>query len=128
MLDADIAIYAMRGNARIDAAVRRAGEGRVAISALVHSQLLQGVPERSDPLLESRAIATLVRSLGIMPYETDASHAYGRIIDAIGFNRRHAVDRMIAAHAISLDATLVTNNVSDFADIPDLSVTNWTAG
>ncbi len=34
-------------------------------------------------------------------------------------------DRMIAAHALSLGATLVTNNQADFAGIPGLVTENW---
>ena len=40
-------------------------------------------------------------------------------------SRRDTADRMIAAHAISLDATLVTNNVKDFTAIPGLRLANW---
>jgi tRNA(fMet)-specific endonuclease VapC len=34
-------------------------------------------------------------------------------------------DRMIAAHAISLNAVLVTNNAADFSDIPNLALEDW---
>jgi tRNA(fMet)-specific endonuclease VapC len=39
--------------------------------------------------------------------------------------RRDALDRLIAAHALALDATLVTNNEADFAGYPGLRVDNW---
>lgn len=39
--------------------------------------------------------------------------------------KRAAFDRLIAAHALSLDLTLITNNESDFTDIPGLRVDNW---
>lgn len=39
--------------------------------------------------------------------------------------RRGAVDRLIAAHAIGLDVTLVTNDLRDFRDIPGLRAENW---
>lgn len=61
----------------------------------------------------------------VAPYDGAASTTYGRIIAAVGFSRRDTVDRMIAAHAISLGATLVTNNGRDFADLPDLQLANW---
>jgi tRNA(fMet)-specific endonuclease VapC len=41
--------------------------------------------------------------------------------------RRDAMDRLIAAHALSLGLTLVTNNETDFQDYPGLSVENWIA-
>jgi len=36
------------------------------------------------------------------------------------------LDTMIAAHALSLGATLVTNNAREFGRVPDLAVENWT--
>ena len=39
--------------------------------------------------------------------------------------RRNAMDRLIAAHALSVGATLVTNNEADFKDYPGLKVENW---
>ncbi len=40
--------------------------------------------------------------------------------------KRSRFDRLIAAQALSLGLTLVTNNERDFADVPDLKVENWT--
>jgi tRNA(fMet)-specific endonuclease VapC len=36
------------------------------------------------------------------------------------------MDRLIAAHALGIGATLVTNNENDFKDYPGLVVENWT--
>jgi tRNA(fMet)-specific endonuclease VapC len=36
-----------------------------------------------------------------------------------------SLDMVIAAHALSLDATLVTNNLSEFLRVPGLKVVNW---
>ena len=35
-------------------------------------------------------------------------------------------DRLLAAHALSIGATVVTNNEADFADVPGLKIENWT--
>lgn len=68
-----------------------------------------------------------LHSLRSGPYDFDASLTYRRIVAAISFSRRDIVDRMIAAHAISLNATLVTNNMTDFVGIPCLNLANWAA-
>ena len=39
---------------------------------------------------------------------------------------RDPFDRLLAAHALSIGATVVTNNEFDFADVPGLKVENWT--
>ena len=48
--------------------------------------------------------------------------AYGQIVAQIGYSRRKVIDRMIAAQAIVIGATLVTLNPDDFSDIPDLNL------
>ena len=40
--------------------------------------------------------------------------------------KRARFDRLLAAHALSLGVTIITNNESDFADVPGLTVENWT--
>lgn len=50
---------------------------------------------------------------------------YGSIRAAIHDRRRDALDRLIAARAVSLGITLITNNENDFNDYPDLLIENW---
>lgn len=122
LLDADISLYELKGHPEVRQRFL-AEEGKLCTSALVHSQLLQGAKADANIIL---AIAELARIAPIMPYDEAASYAYSRIVDALGFSRALVMDRMIAAHAISLDAVLVTNNLRDFAGIPGLDVENWT--
>jgi tRNA(fMet)-specific endonuclease VapC len=35
------------------------------------------------------------------------------------------LDLLIAAHALHLGATLITNNVKEFSRVPDLKIDNW---
>lgn len=125
LLDADTALYAIRRHPDVIARMAEVGSGALRLSALVHSQLVQGLDGRYDRQGEQALIDALIESVPVVPYDVDASLAYGRIVSAIGFNRRDAVDRMIAAHAISLDATLVTNNAKDFAGMLGLRLANW---
>ncbi len=50
-----------------------------------------------------------------------AADAYARL----PFKRR-SFDRLIAAHAVAAGLTLITRNVADFADVPELVVEDWT--
>ncbi len=40
--------------------------------------------------------------------------------------RRASFDRLIAAHALSYDLTVLTDNIAHFEDVPSLRVENWT--
>jgi tRNA(fMet)-specific endonuclease VapC len=51
--------------------------------------------------------------------------AYGPIRLATRESQRDHLDNLIAAHAVSLGVTLVTNNVSDFSKYPGLRTENW---
>ena len=67
----------------------------------------------------------MLSSIAVMPFDAAAARAVGRI-QAVAPARRGAYDRQIAAHAISLGVTLVTNNERDFHGIPEVVVENWT--
>ena len=125
LLDADTAIYAMKRRPAVVNALLPMPFGKVAMSAIVHSQLLQGVPNSPLPGVERGLIALLIQTVCVMSYGEDASEVYGDIVSALGVSKAHTIDRMIAAHAISLGATLVTNNTRDFAGIPGLKLANW---
>ena len=60
-----------------------------------------------------------------VPLEEDAADRYREIIEAAGFSRPRIIDRMIAAHALALDATVVTLNGKDFIDVPNLNLLAW---
>ena len=57
----------------------------------------------------------------------DCADAYRKIVRQSGFSRRKTLDRMIAATALVNNATLVTANGPDFADIPGLALEIWSA-
>jgi len=60
-------------------------------------------------------------------FDMDAAVVFGRLSQQFR-DRKSSFDRMIAAHAISLDVTLVTNNTADFLPYQSagLKLDNWT--
>ena len=62
-----------------------------------------------------------------LPFDRDAGKHYGEIRHALAKRGQPigANDLLIAAHARSVDATLVTNNAGEFGRVPDLRVENW---
>jgi tRNA(fMet)-specific endonuclease VapC len=71
------------------------------------------------------ALALLVEDIVPAPFDSAAATAYGTLRVAARGRSRDALDKLIASHAVALDAVLVTNNEADFAGYPGLRVENW---
>jgi tRNA(fMet)-specific endonuclease VapC len=67
-----------------------------------------------------------VQRVPYLPFDEAAAHAYCLLRAAVPDRQRHAMDSPIAAHALSIGATLVTDNENDFKDYPGLVVEHWT--
>ena len=81
---------------------------------------------RSANRLQDEYVLDLLTSqIPVLPFEEDAAGAYGVLRAALPDRRRDALDRLIAAHAVSLNLTLVTNNEADFTGYPGLTIENW---
>lgn len=98
----------------------------LATSVIVAAEMRYGAAKRRSPNLSSR-VEQMLDAVDILPLEPDADRHYGFIRAAleeegmiIGAN-----DLLIAAHAIALDAVLVTDNVGEFGRIPGLRIENW---
>lgn len=107
-------------------AIARVGEEAVFTSIIVASELRYGVSKKGSNKLASHVEAILAE-MEIVPFEHPADQIYARV-------RHHLTqsgtpigpnDLLIAAHALALDATLVTANEAEFARVPGLEVQNW---
>ena len=95
-------------------------------SVVVAGELRAWIARTGSGRLE-RLIATALVAIPVMPLGPEVAEIYGslrttleRAGRVIGSN-----DLWIAAHAISLDAIMVTDNIREFARVPDLPVQNW---
>lgn len=121
LIDSDLAIYSMGGE-RHSALNRRlvlCSPGEVAISAISFAEVALGTWNGKPPREE--VLAAFVRVIPIVPFDDASSRAYARLPFI-----RARFDRLLAAHALSIGAVVVTNNEDDFADVPGLTVENWT--
>ncbi|KPH80915.1 type II toxin-antitoxin system VapC family toxin [Bosea vaviloviae] len=101
-------------------------EGAVLVSALSIAELQRGLRSNDlDALGRRGRLEKLLAHLPIVAFGKAQAEAYGAMLSAQGWVRGRDFDRMIAGHAISLGATLVTNNERDFRDIPGLTIENW---
>lgn len=96
------------------------------MSAITLAELQAGVSTSSaDPSRLQQVIERLKELLVVLPFDDAAAFRYGNLYQAIRDRRRDALDRLIAAHAVSAECVLVTNNEQDFRDYPGLRVENW---
>lgn len=114
LLDTDICIRILRDSG-CRVALRAARESGVAISAISLAELAQG---GAEALASANAFA---ESVPVLPFDAAVARAFPAARQARG-----KFDRLIAAHALALGATLVTHNVRDFRDVPGLRIEDWT--
>ena len=101
-------------------------EAEVFTSVIVACELRYGVRKRGSAVLSGR-IAQLLASLDVAALDPTVDEVYASIraeMESRG-TPIGADDLLIAAHAISLDATLVTDNTAEFRRVPNLRVENW---
>lgn len=125
LLDTNVAIALRDGDDDTRARVGSLGDG-LGISVVTRIELEAGllteVPEAAARRLR---LEVILQFLIVYPLGEAAVIAYADIIAKTGFSRRKILDRMIAAQAIALDATLVTRNGADFEDVPGLRLLAW---
>ena len=127
LIDTNIAIDACNANESVLAKFIE-HDGAVLISALSLAELQRGLYKYSAyTALRRTQLEILLRHVPVLPFDAAAAEAYGRIIARCGWIKGRDYDRMIAGHALSTASVLVTNNVADFDDIPELKIENWTA-
>jgi len=129
MLDTNICIYLMK-NYPPEVAARFAQYyvGEVVISAITLAELEYGVACSGDKAAHNQAaLDILMEDIAVAPFDAGAAGAYGPVRWATRNRKRDALDKLIAAHAIALDVTLVTNNEADFSDYSGLNIENWVA-
>jgi tRNA(fMet)-specific endonuclease VapC len=129
MLDTNICIYLMKHQppqvrARFDACF----VGDVVISAITLAELEYGVASSgANQARNQAALALLLRDLPVAPFAGLAARAYSPLRAASRERNRDALDKLIAAHALALEVTLVTSNEADFRSFDGLAVENWVA-
>jgi tRNA(fMet)-specific endonuclease VapC len=126
MLDTNMCIYLMKNQP--EQVARRFAQcrvGDVVMSAITYAELEYGVSVCAHPRRERTHLDALIEDIPVAAFDAAAGVAYGPVRLAGRESRKDALDKLIAAHAIALNVTLVTNNVKDFARYPGLVLENW---
>jgi tRNA(fMet)-specific endonuclease VapC len=126
MLDTDSVSYALRGQGRVAARILEHRPSELCVSSLTLAELRFGAARRKSARLHS-LIDAFVGNVGVMPFDEACAGRFGALASELA-DRGSPIgefDALIAAHAVALGLTLVTNNVRHFNRITGLTVENW---
>ena len=120
LIDADSSIYSMiDARAPITRRIASVDAGEIAISVISYAEIALGSHVGKPPPPD--VLDAFILAIPLLPFDEAAAREYARLPF-----KRARFDRLLAAHALSIDAVIVTNNEADFADVPGLKVENWT--
>ena len=130
LLDTNILSDLMR-NPRgvVRAALDRVPDNRVFTSVIVAAEIRFGAAKRGSARLWRQAEEVL-GDMSVRPFDVPADQVYADIRRALEVAGKPigANDLLIAAHALALDAILVTDNTREFERVPGLKIENWLRG
>lgn len=128
LLDTNICIYIRQKKPQ--SVLRRfqtLNQGEAALSVITYGELVFGAIKSMQRALALEHLRELLSWLPALPLPENAGYVYGTIRaelaqrgEMIGNN-----DLWIAAHAVAMELTLVTNNEREFRRIRGLKVQNW---
>mgnify|MGYP000852619306 CR=1 FL=1 len=129
LLDTNICIYiiAKRSTALIDKFKAVKLEGKIGISSITYAELQYGISKSIKKTENQIALAQFLIPLNTYDFTEKAGIIFGEIRALLETKGKTigSYDMLIAAHAMSLNATLITNNESEFRRIEGLKVENW---
>lgn len=128
LLDTDICVFIIRKHPQsVFSKLRQQAFGEVGISSITHSELLYGAYKSQSPKRNLAALEQFLIPLEIMSYSSEVSFYYGKVRTALEKRGQPIgpLDTMIAAHALSLNLTLITNNTREFSRVENLHLQNW---
>ncbi len=127
LLDTNICIYIINTKPpEVLARFHQYRLGEIGLSSVVAAELAYGVA-KSGSARNRSALEMFLAPLEIMPFDETAIWTYGELrVDLEGRGQSiGSLDTMIAAHALSMNAVLVTNNTREFSRVKDLKLENW---
>lgn len=128
MLDTDMCSYIIKQRpASVLQQFQKLTMDSIGISIVTYAELIYGVERSSSKRINRSVIENFVQHLEVIDWDRDAADEYAVIrtkLEAAG-TPIGAMDMMIAAHAKSLHAVVVTNNQKHFSKVKGLKIENW---
>jgi tRNA(fMet)-specific endonuclease VapC len=127
LLDTNIVSDLVRNpQGKVAARIARVGEESVCTSIIVAAELRYGAARKGSTRLLAQLL-TVLDAFEILPFEAPAEITYGELRARLEANGQPigGNDMLIAAHAISLGHTIVTDNEREFSRVDGLNLENW---
>jgi len=128
LIDTNICIYIMNNHPpEVIQKCRDIGVGNISISSITVSELQYGVCKSKQINKNIKRLDEFLSPFEILAYDENAASFYGNIrsqLEKQG-NVIGPLDMLIAAHALSENLTLITNNEKEFKRVKSLKVKNW---
>ena len=101
--------------------------GEIGVSTISVSELQYGVVKSKNRMLNKQRVEEFLAPLEIIPYDEIAANIYGGIRHKLEKRGEliGPLDLLIAAHALSRNLVLITNNEKEFKRVKNLKVENW---
>jgi tRNA(fMet)-specific endonuclease VapC len=130
MLDTNILVYVLNARPHHQAVLDRFDRENprdMVVSSITLAELRFGVEKSRQPAANRRALQHVLDVLNVAPFDAKAAQIYGSVRAGLEAQGKPIgpLDTLIAAHALSLDLTLVTNNAREFSKVRRLRVENW---
>ncbi len=127
MLDTNTVSHLIRGHAAVARRVVRVPMASLCISAIAKGELLFGLAKRAGATRLHAAVTAIPRGVDILAWNSDAADRYGPVRADLERRGRELwpLDLLIAAHAVSAGAVLVTSD-GTYAQVANLTLDDWT--
>jgi tRNA(fMet)-specific endonuclease VapC len=127
LLDTTTASAAIRGALGVDRRLARLDPGNWRISSITRSERRLGVELRPAARKLALLVDAFLAVASTASWDDKAADEHGKLRAALR-TRGEPIgdfDEMIAAHALALDAVLVTDNIKHFCRVPRLLLESW---
>lgn len=128
MLDTDICSYIIRERpASVLEKFQQVAVADLCISVITQAELLYGAARSSSKKINREVVENFTNRLIVLEWDSEAAEYYGLLRATLEAKGKIIgnMDMMIAAHALSIGACVVTNNTRHFSVVPKLKTANW---
>lgn len=127
ILDTNIASYIIKNHPAVRRKLLTEPSNKICISCITQAELLFGVAKRPEATNLKIAVHEFLIRIDVLPWDSAAANWYALIRSELERKGKvcGGMDMMIASHALSIDATLVTNDQA-FQNIDQLTLEDWT--